>query len=182
MKNEKLHIYEEATYLFWGLIVVVSTTLATYILANSFFTEGWAISGLNQILVLLLFTLSFSGIFKLSEPLLHFVFEADRQEVIIHIHKGEEKVAERQIDMDRIAMLRFEPYTPREKGEALFDFSTNYRLMWKAPEDSRYRPLIELEDISFTLKVEDIAKIIRFLLSYNPEIEVPPQQEILFDL
>lgn len=181
MKKE-LHIYEEATNLFWGLIIVVSTTLATYILANAFVNAGWSISSLNQIIALLLIMLSFVGILKISEPLYHFIFTVSEQQLVIHSKKGEQDINTDNIPLDEIEALKFAPYRPRTKGEALFDFSTNYQLMVKQKPENGYKPLIDLEDSAFTLKVDDIIKIIRFIKSYQSSVSVPREQAEFFNI
>lgn len=180
--HNKLHIYEEATYLFWGLIIVVSTTLATYLLANAFLNGGFSFSSLNQIIALMLFTLSFVGILKISEPLYHFTFEIRDKQLVIHTKKGEQHIQTDTIALNRIDGLKFSPYLPRSKGEALFDFSTNYQVMIKRTMGSEYRPLINLEDAAFTLKVNDIVKIIRFVKKHQPQVHVPREQAEVFNL
>ncbi|MDX1585724.1 MAG: hypothetical protein R3222_03235 [Balneolaceae bacterium] len=180
--QRELHIYEEATNLFWGLIILVSTTLATYILANAFVTSGWSVSSLNQIIALLLFVLSFVGILKISEPLYHFVFTVEQKFLQIESYKGEQKISTDRIPLEEIESLKFSPYRPREKGEALFDFSTNYRLMVKKSSQFDYHPLIDLEDAAFTLKVDDIVKIIRFIKSYRSSVNVPREQAEFFNI
>ena len=180
--NEKLHIYEEATYLFWGLIIVVSTTLATYLLANAFISHGLSLSSLNQIVALLLFTLSFVGILKVSEPLYHFTFTIENRQLVIHSKKGEQHVHTTEISLEQIEALKFSPYLPRSRGEALFDFSTNYQVMIKKKTQSQYKPLIDLQDAAFTLKVNDIIKIIRFVKTHQPSVHVPREQAAYFNL
>lgn len=180
--NKELHIYEEATNLFWGLIIVVSTTLATYILANAFVNAGWSISSLNQIIALLLIVLSFVGILKISEPLYHFIFTVSGQQLVIYSKKGEQDINTDNIPLDDIEALKFSPYRPRTKGEALFDFSTNYQLMVKRKAGNEYKPLIDLEDAAFTLKVDDIIKIIRFIKSYQSSVSVPREQAEFFNI
>lgn len=180
--QQKLHIYEEATNLFWGLVILVATTLATYILANSFVTDGWSVSSLNQIIALLLFALSFVGILKISEPLYHFTFSVKDRYLVIKTEKGEQHVGTEEMLLSDIEGLRFSPYTPRSSGEALFDFSTNYQLMLKKKSDSGYRQLITPDTNVFTLKVEDISKIIKFIKSYQPSVSVPAEQADFFGL
>lgn len=181
MRKNELHIYEEATNLFWGLVIVVSTTLATYILANAFVTSGWSVSSLNQIIALLLFILSFVGILKISEPLYHFIFSVEQQTLKIEAYKGDQKMNTDLLPLSEIESLKFSPYRPRERGEALFDFSTNYRLMVKKISQFEYTPLINLEDAAFTLKVDDIIKIIRFIKSYQSSVSVPREQSEFFN-
>lgn len=178
----KLHIYEEATNLFWGLIVVVSTTLATYLLANAFLSGNFSLSSLSQILALLLIALSFTGILKISEPLYHFIFEIEQEQLVIKSKKGEYDVGTDRIPLQQIEALKFSPYLPRSRGEALFDFSTNYQVMVKRTTGSEYQPLIDLQDAAFTLKVNDIVKIIRFVKGYRPSVHVPREQAEFFNL
>lgn len=180
--SEKIHIYEEATNLFWGLITLVSTTLATYILANSLVTDGWSFTSLNQIFALLLFSLSFVGILKISDPLYHFIFSVEKQVLYIEIKKGEQHIDTSEIPLSDISSLKFSPFTPRSSKEALFDFSANYQLMWKARDESEYAQLIDLGDVSFTLKVEDIAKVIRFIRKHDTDIHVPAEQGKYFGI
>ncbi len=180
--NNELHIYEEATNLFWGLIILVSTTLATYILANAFVTAGWSISSLSQIIALLLITLSFVGILKISEPLYHFIFTVNDQKLKIKSYKGEQHIDTHFIPLHDIEALKFSPFRPREKGEALFDFSTSYQLMIKRVSGAAYSPLIDLEDAAFTLKVDDIVSIIRFIKKYQPSVSVPREQASFFNI
>lgn len=180
--QKELHIYEEATNLFWGLIILVSTTLATYILANAFVTSGWSISSLNQIIALLLISLSFIGILRISEPLYHFKFTIEDRSLKIESFKGEQQVDTDIIPLSEIDELKFSPYRPREKGEALFDFSTNYRLMVKKSSEFGFMPLIELENATFTLKVDDIVKIIRFIKNYRSSVSVPQEQAQFFNI
>lgn len=180
--NKDLHIYEEATNLFWGLVILVSTTLATYILANAFVTTGWSFSSLNQIIALLLITLSFVGILKISEPLYHFIFTFEDEKLNIKSYKGEQHIDTHSIPLHEIEGLKFSPFRPREKGEALFDFSTSYQLMIKRSSGTGYRPLIDLEDAAFTLKVDDIVEIIRFIKQYRPSVFVPGEQAGFFNI
>lgn len=180
--SKKLHIYEEATNLFWGLLVVAATASATYILANTFVSAGWQISGVKQVIVLILFSISFIGIFKISDPLLHFVVFIEQQSLNVEVRKGEEPIKVITIGLDEIETLKFSPHFSRSKGEAMFDFSTSYHLMWRPVHEQAYQLLIDLDDISFTLKVEDIAKIIRLIREHNPDIKVPAEQEEFFGI
>lgn len=182
-ESEKLHIYEEATTLFWGLIIVVATAAATYLLADSLMSAGWSISGFKQIIVLVLFSISFVGIFKISDPLLHFTLYIKDETLHIEVEKGEKQVKTISIPLRNIEALKFQPHQPRAKHEALYDFSTGYHLMWRAKAETDYQKLIKLDaSYSFTLKVEDITKIIRFIRRFNPEIYVPKEQAQFFDL
>lgn len=178
----KLHIYEEASTLFWGLLAVTSTAMATFLLANTFFSAGWSISGFRQLLVLGLFALSFTAIFKVTDPLLHFIIYVDQSQLFIEVFKGEYQLNTITIGLDEIEALKFTSYQERSDYEALYDFSTSYQLMWKGRSGAGWKPLIDLETDSFTLKVEDIAKIIRYIRRHNPEISVPEEQKTVFNI
>lgn len=180
--NEKLHIYEEATNLFWGLVVLVSTTMATYLLANAFISGNWSVTSLNQIIALLLISLSFVGILKISEPLYHFTFTIEVRQLVIHSNKGEQHIHTDTIPLQQIDALKFASFQPRKKGEALFDFSVNYQLMIRRRAEVGYKPLIDIPDAVFTLKVDDIIKIIRFIKKHQPNVEVPSEQAEYFNV
>src|SRR5699024_1532104 len=83
---QELHILEEETNLFWGLIILVCTAAGTYILVGSF--ANWNLLGFNQLLALGLFLISFWGIYKLSEPLYLFIFTFEDAILNIEIKKG----------------------------------------------------------------------------------------------
>lgn len=168
--------------MYWGLVVIATTASATYILGNAFATSGWQISGFKQLIVLLLFTISFLGIFKISDPLLHFIIFVQDGILNLKVLKGENHIKTIEIQISDIEALKFAPHTPRSKGEAMFDFSTSYHLMWKSSTGNTYKKLIELESVSFTLKVEDITKIIRHIRKHNRDIYVPDDQARFFGL
>lgn len=183
MENSgRLHIYEETLTLFWGLLVITSTASATYLLANAFFSAGWSISGFRQLIVLGLFALSFIGIFKITDPLLHFIIYTDQKQLHIDIYKGEYHLKTIDIPLKRIDSLKFSSYRERSNYEALYDFSTSYQLMWKSTSGGGWQPLIDLESASFTLKVEDIAKVIRYIRRHKPDISVPKEQKTVFNI
>lgn len=179
---QELHIFEEETNLFWGLIILVCTAAGTFTLAGSFITMNWNLLSFNQLFALALFLISFWGIFKLSEPLYHFVFSFEDNVLIIKIKKGELNVDKLRIPVQDIDALKFSPHYPRSSNEALFDFSMNYHLMWRKQNESVYRKLIGLKSANFTLKVNDIAKIMHFIRRQNPNIFIPEEQSDYFNL
>ncbi len=182
MKNRQLHIYEEETHLFWAPVILVAAAAATYLLSGVSFSDITAFGGLTQVAALLLLLLSFYGIIKLSEPLYHFVFQLSDRSLIILVKKGERHVTTMDIALKDIEALKFSPGEPRAPGDALFDFSITYHLMWKPKQSSEYRRLLDLGSASFVLKVDDIARIIRFIRTRNPGIYVPPEQASFFNL
>lgn len=177
-----MHIYEEETNLFWGLIIIVSTVMATYVLYGSFTSSSWSNIEFSQLLALFLFIISFIGIFKLAEPLYHFVFFVEENRLIVEAMKGEQQVKNFSIVLDDIESLKFSPDTPRSENEALFDFAKSYHLMWRKRGEGGYRKLLDIEDASFVLKVDDIADIIRFIRRHRQDIYVPREQAEYFGL
>jgi hypothetical protein len=178
----KIHIYEEQTKLIWGLITLVSTIIATYILAGTFTAPSWANLELSQLLALGLFIISFIGIFKLAEPLYHFILHTDKKVLTIEAMKGDKKLKTIQIHLEEIAALKFEPDEPRSENEALFDFAKDYHIMWRKKGHSTYQKLLDLEESDFVLKVDDIAKIMRFISNHNSEIYIPREQASYFGI
>lgn len=182
LENRQLHIYEEETNLFWAPVVIVATATATYLLSRVFLSDITAFWGVTQIVAILLILLSFYGIMKISEPLYHFSFRLKDSNLIIQAKKGELYIKTINIALQDIEAMKFSSSEPRSPGEALFDFSITYHLMWKPKQGNNYQRLLDLDSASFVLKVDDIAKIIRFIRTHNSGIYVPPEQASFFNL
>lgn len=180
--QQELHIFEEETNLFWGLLILVCTATGTYLLAGTFISMNWNLLNTRQVIALLLFLISFWGIFRLSEPRYHFVFRFEDNRLVIEIHKGSMHVDSHSITAGEIESLKFAPDTPRSKKEALFDFSRTYHLMWRKKGEAVYQRILSLESSRFTLKVDDIAKIMRFIRNHVPDISIPSKQAAYFNL
>ncbi|HYW35803.1 MAG TPA: hypothetical protein VE868_10385 [Balneolaceae bacterium] len=179
MNYEKIHIDEEKTYLIWGLSAVVSIAAATYILSDAFVTGSWGTAGYKQFTSLILFIVGIYGIIRISSPLYHFDLYIEDSMLCIKIQKGEQKPLEVQkISLDAIRELRIAPHTPRSSNEALFDFTTNYHLLYKDDRTGNFERLIYLEGETFTLKVKDIRKIIGFLVAHKSDISIPDDQTL----
>ena len=182
MKSEKLYIDEENTHILWGLVAVVSIGMASYILINAFMAGSWEIAGSTQLLSLALFSIGFYGIIRISSPLFHFILFVE--ENMLHIEtwkEGEKPVHVKTLALDNIEALRIAPHTPRSAGEALYDFSTSYHLLYKERESGQYKRLIDPEGESFTLRVEDIRKVIRFLRSHGESIDIPEEESLFLN-
>lgn len=179
--NQELHIFEEETHLFWGLIILVCASSGTFILSGSFISE-WSLFTLDQLTAFALFLISFWGIYKLSQPLYHFIFSFRGDEMVIKIKRGESDINSIRIPVDDIEALKFSSHYPRSRNEALFDFSTSYHLMWKKKSDPDFRKMLDLESANFTLKAEDVANIMRFIRRRNPDVSVPIEQADYFNL
>lgn len=175
--HSTLTIYEEETNLLWGLAVVVAAAFATYLLGDAFLQESLLVIGFRQLLALTLFVLAFVGILKITDPLYRFELQIEGEQLVIEAYKGEELEKTLFYDLHELEELRFAPKTPTSKDDALFDFSPNYFLIYRSSTDNRYRKLIDLGNVSFTLKVPDIARIIRFIRRHNPSIHIPGEQE-----
>lgn len=180
--QQELHIFEEETNLLWGLIILVCTAGGTFMLAGTFISMNWNMLNFHQFVALLLFLISFWGIFRLSEPRYHFVFYFDEDTLVIDTHKGSGKVGSHRIAADEIDAIRFQPDAPRSKNEALFDFSRTYHLMWRKKDEISFEKMISVETSRFTLKVDDIAKIMRFIRYHVSTVQIPQKQESYFNL
>lgn len=178
----ELHVIEKSTNLFWGLTILVCTSVGTYLLAGSFVTMDWNFFKPNQFFALTLFVISFWGIIKLSEPLYHFILYFKDDLLTIEIHKGSIKTDTIQISADQIEALKFAPHYPRSSDEALFDFSTSYHLLYKERGSAKLQKLLGDQSASITLKVDDIANIMRFITERNPNISIPREQASYFNL
>jgi len=176
--KHRLTIYEEDTNLLWGLIVVVAAALGTYLLGDAFVDESLFVLGFRQLASLFLFTLSFIGILKVTEPLYRFDLIVEGEMLAIEVYKGEEHVKDIYYNLNEFEELRFAPGTPTTYDDALFDFSPSYHLVFRSRITGREQKLIDLGKVSFTLKVPDIAEIIRFLRRHNSNINVPDDQAV----
>jgi len=173
----KIRIDEENIRLFWGLLIVLSLSSAIYLTGDIIWAQPLGAGNMQLILCLIFFVLSFYGIIQISRPLYHFNLLVDQRFLCIQIWKDEDTLLDTQkIPLDDITALRISPYSPRKANEALFDFSTNYHLLYRTVSRPNYLPLITLEGQSFTLKVEDIRKIMNFLCTQNPHITIPKDQ------
>lgn len=178
----ELHVFEKSTHLFWGLAILVCTAGGTYLLAGSFISMNWNLFKLDQLLALGLFIISFTGIIKLSEPLYHFILYMDDSLLVIDIKKGEMQADTIKIPVNDIKAMKFAPHFPRSSDEALFDFSTSYHLLYKKRGSAKFQKLLGTQSASITLKVDDIADIMRFITEHNPNISIPDEQAAYFNL
>lgn len=177
MRNSTIHIYEENINLFWGLLGLISITAGAYLLADAFFGGSWRWIGFQQISSLGLFAVGFYAIVKLTEPLYRFVLFMEGDILHIEIWEGSDtKHGTKKIALGVITELKIMWHTPPKENEALFDFSTNYHLLYRNHQEEVYQDLITLNDQSFTLKLKDIQKVIRFIKKHNGQIGVNDNQ------
>ncbi|MBN2733083.1 MAG: hypothetical protein JXR26_11695 [Balneolaceae bacterium] len=182
MKSDKINIDEENTQLIWGLVAVVSIAAATYMLTNAFMAGSWHWAGYKQLMSMALFIIGFYGITRISTPLYHFVLSISESTLQIEIwQESEHPIDIKTVQLNSIEELRIAPHTPRAPNEALFDFSTSYYLLYKTTDNDNFKRFISLEGESFTLKVDDIKKVMDFLVSHNPAIHVPDENTIFLN-
>lgn len=180
--QKELHVFEESSYLFWGLAILVCTAVGTYLLAGSFVSMNFDPFKLEQLIALALFAVSFLGIIKLAAPRYHFILQLEDDELIINIKKGDLQTDILKIPVEEIAELKFASHYPRKSGEALFDFSTSYHLLYKKQGGSNYQKLLGDQTASITLRVDDVAKVMRFISERNPAVAIPEEQATYFNL
>jgi hypothetical protein len=142
----------------------------------------WDFSKLRQIAALTLFILSFWAIFKISDPHYHLILHFENDLLVINIKKGEIRTDTLQIPIKDIKALKFVSHFPRTRNEALFDFSRSYQLMYQTHGDDSFKKLLDIESGTITLKVDDIANIMRFITKRNREINIPREQAEYFNL
>lgn len=181
-RYNELHIFEESNHLFWGLLIFVCTSIGTYLLAGSFIFIEWNVFNFDQLVALLLFAISFRGIFVLSEPLYHLVLYFEDRILVIEIKKGDLHVETLQIPGGNIDALKFAPHAPRKSHEALFDFSPSYHLLYKKRNQTSYHKLLDVNSGAITLKVDDIGKIMRFIKEKNSSLYIPGEQAQYFGI
>ncbi|MGM0546128.1 MAG: hypothetical protein ACQEST_05340 [Bacteroidota bacterium] len=182
MRHKELHVFEESNHLFWGLIILFTTAAGTYLLIGSFVTTDWYPFNVRQLLALGLFGISFWGIIKVSEPLYHFILYFKDNQLVIDIKKGDVHTDTLKIPVGKITTLKFAPHFPRDEDEALFDFSTSYHLLYQSKGGSSFKKLLGAQSASITLKVDDIADIMRFISERNPDVHIPQEQAAYFNL
>lgn len=183
MKTKEINIDEENTNLIWGLVAIVAIAGATYMLTNAFMAGSWELATYTQLISLALFILGFYGIIRISTPLFHFVLRVTDDQLKIEIwQEGDQPVDVQLIPLQQIKELRIAPHTPRAANDALFDFSSSYYLLYRLTSTASFKRLIDLEGKAFTLKVEDIKKIINFISGHNPAIDVPDNDAVFVEL
>lgn len=180
--ERELHVFEEVAYLLWGLVILVCTAGGTYLLTGAFVSMDWDIFKLRQLLALGLFIISFWAIFKVANKRYHLILFFEDDLLTIKIKKGDINADTIEIPVQEIESLKFAPHTPRAPNEALFDFSRSYQLMYRTHSDEKYHQLLDIDSGTITLKVDDIANIMRFISQKNPGIHIPREQAEYFNL
>ncbi|TYP95299.1 hypothetical protein LX73_0597 [Fodinibius salinus] len=177
MTDRELHIIEEQAQLFWALLVFVCTCGGTYLLAGTFIFRSWNFFNLDQLGAIVLFLISFWGIYKITEPRYRFTIYAKKGTLIIEIMKGSLDIDTVHIPIDEIVELKFSPHRRRKENEASYDYSTSFHLMYRTVNSNNFKKVIDVESGSITLKVKDIAKLMRYIHERNPDITVPESQQ-----
>lgn len=173
MDDQKIHIYEENINLFWIVLGLITIAGGSYLLADAFFAGSWQWAGIQQISSLILFAIGFYSIIQLTEPLYHFILSTDKEILNVEIWKGQENHrGTNHVPIYEINEVKIISHSPPKENEALFDFSTNYHLLYRTSKEKVYQDLVTLPNQSFTLKLEDIQKIIRFIKRHNSSIDI----------
>ena len=161
---------------------MVAIAGATYMLSNAFMAGQWSVAGYAQLVSVGLFAVGCYGLIRISSPLYHFVLTVEDELLRIEIwHGGDQPQDVQAIRLQHINTIRIAPQRRRAENEALFDFSMNYQLLYTTKTDTDFRPLIALEEQSFTLKVDDIHNIIDFLHVHHPEIDRPDANQLFLN-
>ncbi|HLR76187.1 MAG TPA: hypothetical protein VK106_00915, partial [Balneolaceae bacterium] len=127
MNDSTIHIYEENINLFWALLGLFTIACGAYLLADAFFGRNWHWIGIKQISSLILFTIGFFAIVRLTSPLYNFKVYLKEELLYVEIWQGDDThLQTEKININEISALKIAPHTPRKEGEALFDFSTDY--------------------------------------------------------
>lgn len=179
--NSSLTVYEEQPNLIWGLIILVGTTLATFLLGDAFFSKNLFTLGYKQLTALLLFVVAFIGILKISEPRFRFDLQIEDNELRIEAWKGSDRFTVIRHYLPDIEKLYFLPHHPPADDDALFDFTPNYHLVIQK-KGGETKKLIDLGDIQFTLKIDDIAKIMMLIRQHRPQIRIDEEQAAYLNL
>ncbi len=163
------------------MITLVAVAVATFWLIDAFIIANGRIILYRLAPALVLFAIAAFGISKITKPLYHFDLFIDKSILIIDIYKGDDEHFGRQeLPLSDINELRIAPHTPRSQNDALFDFTTNYYLLYKNNQ-SDYERLIYPGEKLFTFKVKDIRKIIGFLSARDETIYIPPNHELFME-
>src|SRR5699024_1108445 len=120
------------------------------------------------IISLCLLGLAGYSIMRATSHVYHFDLFIQDSTLIIEISTSDDPLFDTQkIPLSDISRLRISSHIPRSRGDALFDFSTNYYLLYQSEAGKEYKRLIYPEGKLFTFKVEDIRKIIGFLALHD---------------
>lgn len=169
----ELTIVEENYKIIWWVLVIVSGGLAAFLLETVFNLHHMLQTIFLTIISLILFAIAFRGIYEITKLLYRFHFIIEGNEITIQIFKGDILYDEQYLKLDDIEILSLKPREKPSPGDALFDFSSNYYLVYKPVDDNDYKKVIASDDFSFTLRITDIGKIIRLFKSQNPNIIIP---------
>lgn len=169
----EIRIYEEHSKLLWSMIVLVGGAFGIVYLNRLLFTEETYMIILHGIISFSAFFFAVKGVLKVAENLYHFVFYVKDKQLHIDVYKGDPFIKNLQYPLAAIDQLSFRSSRRRGPEEALLDYSTSYYLMVKTMDDINPHPMIEVDGNFFSLKVDDISRIIKYIRRHNPNIDVP---------
>lgn len=167
---------EENHYRFvWGLVTILSLLMGSILfdpLQNSrYFAEEY----LLIIFISSLFTLGIWGIYKTVQPIYTVLFEVTNGQLTVQIFYGEDTINEYSIPLQTIDTITYQPRTPPGQNEALYDFATDYLVVYRSESEKEFQPLIDIAPEKMALKIKDIGNIIRFLRKHRSSIRIPEE-------
>jgi hypothetical protein len=182
LQYEKIHIDEERNNLLWYLITIVAIALAAFLLIDAYLAVVVGIVFYKLAITLLLIGVAAYSVTQINKPVYHFDLSIDDSMLIIDVYKGDYEPSDRQkLPLSEIGELRIAPHVPRKQNEALFDFTTNYYLLYRNNSARDYKRLIYPGRKFFTFKVEDIRKMIAFLSAHDETLLIPSDQELFME-
>jgi hypothetical protein len=182
LQYEKIHIDEERNNLIWYLMTAVAIIFAAFLLVDAYMAVVVGIIFYKLVIMLLLIAIAAYGIAQINKPLYHFDLSIDDSMLLVDIYNGVDELFDQQkLSLREIHELRIAPHTPRSKKDALFDFTTNYYLLYRNNQGDDFKRLIYPEEKLFSFKVEDIRKLIGFLTAHDQTILIPPDQELFME-
>ncbi len=182
MQYEKIHIDEERNNLLWYLITIVAIALAAFLLIDAYLAVVVGIVFYKLAITLLLIGTAAYSVTQINKPLYHFDLSIVDSILIIDVYEGDNETANRQeLSLSEIGELRIAPHIPRKQNDALFDFTTNYYLLYRNNPAENYKRLIYPGKKLFTFKVEDIRKMIGFLTTHDETLLIPPDHELFME-
>jgi hypothetical protein len=175
---------EENHYRFvWGLITVLCLLVGS-LLFNPLQNSGSTFEQYGLVTVIsMLFTSGIWGIYRTLQPIYSAELKVvDTHHLNIKIYYGEDPIKQYTLDIRAIQSVTFRHRVPPGPGEALYDFSTDYLIVYQTGPDLPVQPLIDISPEYMTLKLQDIKEIIYYLKHYNPSIDVPTRDKKILGL
>jgi hypothetical protein len=165
---------EENHYRFvWGLVTILSLLTGTVLFDPLQNSRNFSQEYFLIIIISFLFTLGIWGIFKTVQPIYTVFFEVLDNQLKVQVLHGEDTVNEYKIPLQSIDTVTYQARTPPRQDEALYDFATDYLVVYRSESEEDFQPLIDIAPKKMALKIKDIGNIIRFLRKHRSAIRIP---------